>query len=384
MKKRTYWTVSVLLSFILFLIYAFFIHREDTPADGKKNGPNVNTTVKSSAGAFRFFDAQGKPERIQLPVNRIAALTGPGTLRLVNLLDASEKIVAVSDAVQESSYFYEKLKKLPIVGISKSGTPDYEAIISLKPDLILAAFWFDKEMEKLLEPEIEVVRFNIGSPATYTEDLRVLAEIMGKKQRAEDFISWYEKSVDDIKNKLATVAEEQYPRVFDFYGGDWGLSDGPPYGTYGKQNRWVPPLMEMAGAVNISRNLAGDWITVDPEFVVDQNPDVIIREVNTVASGKDAVGYDAVDTSRVKDIYDHLVTDSPLFVTKAVKSKRVHLIENTLVQTEWFLALQYMAKWFHPDLFPKLDPQKNHQEYLSRFHRINYALDRRGVFFYPR
>jgi len=41
-----------------------------------------------------------------------------------------------------------------------------------------------------------------------------------------------------------------------------------------------------------------------------------------------------------------------------------------------------MAKWFHPELFEDLDPKSIHQEYLTRFQGLDYALDEHGVFVY--
>jgi iron complex transport system substrate-binding protein len=45
--------------------------------------------------------------------------------------------------------------------------------------------------------------------------------------------------------------------------------------------------------------------------------------------------------------------------------------------------MEYMAKIFHPELFAELDPVATHQEYLTRFMRIDFNLDESGVFFYP-
>ena len=45
--------------------------------------------------------------------------------------------------------------------------------------------------------------------------------------------------------------------------------------------------------------------------------------------------------------------------------------------------IAYWAKWFHPELFADMDPQAIHQEYLTRFMRIDYDLSKHGVFAYP-
>ena len=69
---------------------------------------------------------------------------------------------------------------------------------------------------------------------------------------------------------------------------------------------------------------------------------------------------------------------------KAVEKERVYLYENELGNTpRHIVGLAYTAKWFHPDLFQDLDSQAIHQEYLTRFMRIDYDLEKYGVFVYP-
>jgi iron complex transport system substrate-binding protein len=47
------------------------------------------------------------------------------------------------------------------------------------------------------------------------------------------------------------------------------------------------------------------------------------------------------------------------------------------------IGFAYIAKWLYPDLFEDLDPKALHQEYLTRFLKLDYDLDERGVFVYP-
>jgi len=68
----------------------------------------------------------------------------------------------------------------------------------------------------------------------------------------------------------------------------------------------------------------------------------------------------------------------------AVKNGRVYVLSQDLQSgPRSFLSSEYMAKWFHPELFEDLDPQAIHQEYLTRFQGLDYDLDENGVFVYP-
>jgi iron complex transport system substrate-binding protein len=49
----------------------------------------------------------------------------------------------------------------------------------------------------------------------------------------------------------------------------------------------------------------------------------------------------------------------------------------------YFVGIEQMAKWFHPDLFGDIDPVETHQRYLSEFQGLDYDLSERGAFVYP-
>jgi iron complex transport system substrate-binding protein len=139
----------------------------------------------------------------------------------------------------------------------------------------------------------------------------------------------------------------------------------------------------MAGGMNISGELEGDWITVDSEWIIMENPDIIVREVLPHVSGWDVIGYDAKSLSAVETIWEGIVKKSALETTNAVKNKKVFIINANLEHCLWFIGLHYIAKWYHPELFADLDPQAVHQEYITKFQRIDYDLQKQGVFAYP-
>ena len=68
----------------------------------------------------------------------------------------------------------------------------------------------------------------------------------------------------------------------------------------------------------------------------------------------------------------------------AVKNGNVYIVGQELVGgPRTLVAVAYMAKWFHPELFGDLDPKAIHQEWLTRFQGLDYDLNKHGVFVYP-
>lgn len=338
---------------------------------------------KSAVGAreIRVKDKNGREVTIETPVNRIVALTPGSALSAIRALQAEKKVVGVLETITKLGVRFPVFSKLPAV--STTETPNYEDILALNPDLVIASYWMPEALEEKLEPAIPVVRLDIGPPETYAAELKTLAAILEEEELAQELIDWYQGHVKNITQRLHGITDAEKPAVFDFYGGEYGTSAGPPYGTYGKDNSWVTPTLKMAGGRNLSGEIFGDWILVDPEWVITQNPDIIIREVFSTVSGADVVGYEASDTEKISKIWDELVNESALNFTNAVKDKKVYIIGGALIQEEWFLGLQYLARWFHPERFADIDPQAIHQEFLHRFQRLDYDLSEQGVFVYP-
>lgn len=70
--------------------------------------------------------------------------------------------------------------------------------------------------------------------------------------------------------------------------------------------------------------------------------------------------------------------------SNAVKTGRVYVLPSDFYGAPRFIIqYAYLAKWFHPDMFSDLDPRALHQEYLTRFMRIDLDLSEHGVFVYP-
>ncbi|MCD4669569.1 MAG: ABC transporter substrate-binding protein, partial [Actinomycetia bacterium] len=89
------------------------------------------------------------------------------------------------------------------------------------------------------------------------------------------------------------------------------------------------------------------------------------------------------DTSEVMAMREDIMNNDVFKHTDAVKGEEIYLIESDLIAFYWFISLQYMAKWFYPELFADLDPKAIHQEFLTEFQGLDYNLEKNGVFAYP-
>jgi len=325
-----------------------------------------------------LIDCADRIVTVEKPVEMVIPMHPEITEAIISL-GAIDKIIAVADMTGQVTPPHPVIKELPKIGVLDE--VDYEKIFELEPDIVIQNYWHHiGEIEATLEPEITVIRLDLFAQPTYTEGVKKLGYILGKNDDADEFIDWYQSYMNTISERVAGLSEDDKPRVFNYCGGEYGYGEGPPYGTYGKGNVAGRALFEMTGTINIAGDLPGDWIVVDAEWVLDQNPPVILRQVFDPTK----FGYEIDDPSEAEAFREDVMTRPGIEDTDAVENEKVYLIQGDLLATEWFIGVAYVAEWFHPDLFSDLDPQAFHQEYMDRFQGIDYNIYEHGVFLYPK
>ena len=149
-------------------------------------------------------------------------------------------------------------------------------------------------------------------------------------------------------------------------------------GTFGPDNFGL--MVDLAGGHNLGSDfLPGYTGSINPEQVIASNPDIVVvtgsnwthadnaNEFVNVGPGAAAVA----DASKTE--LAHLL-DAPAFTgTTAVKTGNVHAIWHQFYTSPYqFVAVQQLAKWFHPDLFKDLDPDATFREFHDKFLPVDY------------
>jgi len=133
----------------------------------------------------------------------------------------------------------------------------------------------------------------------------------------------------------------------------------------------------------------GYKIQVDAEWLIAQNPDIIIlHAVRHTYDGKTLEpphGYDADNFAGLREGLEKFMKRPDLANVNAVKNKKVYVFTGTFRNdaSGGIIGAAYMAKIFHPELFKDMNPEAIHQEYLTRFQKLNYDLNKHGIFVYP-
>ena len=363
----------------------------DAKYDGKINPLDfiqIKLIIVGKEKELTYVDIFGEAETVNKPIERIADLSAAYWTEALRAIDATDMIVATNNYVVARDVFFPELSKLPLIGGSWH-QPDYEAILNHNPDAVVtylpqAAYWAGRkgEWEEKL-PGVHIIALGFVNPPTgnkwtdrdkyndLIQSTRKLGYILDKEDEAEEFCDWWGGYFNTIKSRTDQLTEDEKPRVY--MGWITGLYSTP--GTT-RQLR----ICDIAGGRNIAADLPS-FGEVDPEWVIEQNPDIITKNHYTKSPG---LCYQVDDPSVFSEEQDSILNRPELANVDAVKNGRVYIITPKFTNgPSTILAIAYYAKWFHPELFEDLDPEEIHQEYLDRFQPIDYDLDEHGVFAYP-
>lgn len=338
---------------------------------------NSGWLIKESPSSITILDDGGVEVCMKKEIKKVVMLGAIPLCFTIRALKAENKVVGVSDWIPRCKALLPVMGNLAdIVQVSES--INYEKIYEINPDLILVmAHYYSREIDAKLASNIPVVRLKVND----TESIAKLGKILDRESEARDYIEWIISKTTLIEERTAALEKNERKEGFFYFGGAYGMAPPPPYNTYGKDNFKVNSFIEKAGGKSITGALPGEWITVDPEWIIEKNPAMIIQDYFAL-DGNSVMGYDANDTVKVKKMMEEIVSSPAFSASDAVKNKNVHICTGLFVQVYWFIGLNYYAKWLHPELFKDIDPEAIHQEFLTKFLRLDYDLKQRGVFTY--
>ncbi|HJH32529.1 MAG TPA: hypothetical protein C5S50_10250 [Methanosarcinaceae archaeon] len=314
-------------------------------------------------------DPNGKPITIKKPVERMIVLSTYAT-EAVRSLRSTDRIVGVPTYfVTDHAGFFTELVNLPTIG---SGfKPDIESVIELEPDMVLAYATLPKpeEFEERLPESITVVHLDFTRADRMIEDFAKLGYILGKRDEAGEIADFYREFDNNINEQVGKLPDNEKPGVY--IESIWNPES--KYKAIGK-NTGTDKTVTMAGGENIAD--FDDYKTIDAEWVITQDPDVIVAQVFTGMG----CGYEHDDPSGLKAVRESIMNRPELAGVTAVKENRVYCISiQVTTKPRYFVGVAYLTKWFHPEIFADFDTQAKHEEYLEKYQGVPYQ----GIYVYP-
>lgn len=217
-----------------------------------------------------------------------------------------------------------------------------------------------------------------------------LGYILDARDEAADYVSWHSGLIERLKSRTEVLSDDDKPSVLV---AAYPEKDEKTVFTYARIDT-LSQMVSLAGGRTIARDLpqflqSAYRIEVDPEWVIQENPDyVILLVVPITYSGllmDPPSGYETDDPSGMMEALEEFKSRPEFSNLDAVKNDRVYIISGNLRNdaTKGLLGSAYLARILQAQAFQDLDPEALHQEYLTEIQGLDYDLNEHGVFIYP-
>ena len=314
------------------------------------------TEAANSAGETTVFvDDIGREVELSLPVTR-ACVANRYNNELIRAVGAGDCVVGVDIYTSQDSVYWPRFGEEETFGKDEY---DYEKIIALDPQVLVMPKngVIEESIEKLEPFGIQVVVITGWDNADVPKQIRLCGELFGREEEAEELVQFYQEPVNYISRQLEQVKERK--TVYWEYGGDYTTC------IPGTSNDGWHNMIQMAGGENIfgDASLAGK--DIDPEQILEADPDLIVK----IYAGE-VVGNSGVFTAPPQEEFAgkaQIMLARPGWKDlTAVQEGNFYL--NTAFMSGGLgkmVGAAYMAKWLYPELMTDLDPDQIFADWMA-------------------
>ena len=270
-------------------------------------------------------DMEGTEFTVPKKIERIVS-TAPSNTEILIGLGLGDKIVGVDKYSADVKGLNPDIPKIDF------RNPDAEAILALKPDIIIAS-GHNREGK---EDPFKVLK-DAGIPVVYIptsesmdgiyEDINFLAKLTGTEAEGNKMVDSMKSEVNKIKAIGETIKDKK--TVY------FEIGSGSKLYSFGNDT-FLNSLLNIVGAENIFANEKG-WISPSEEAVIKANPDVILTNESYIENATD------------------LIAERPGWNTiTAVKDNQIFLVDNNASSrgSQYVInALKQMAKDIYPEQY---------------------------------
>ncbi len=255
----------------------------------------------------------------------------PNTTEILFAVGAGDNVIGVTTFAD----YPEKATKVEKIGTITE--PNIEKIITMEPDLVIAASVNKIEtVERLKELNIKVAGFSSDSVEIAIENIQKIGLLTGNQEKADQIAIDMKNKIDLIKNLVEEhLKTNEKPKVF------YELWNDPLF-TAGKNN-FVDDLIQMAGGTNIGRLAEGQWPQYSLEKLLMEDPEVYI---STPHSAQMQVSVEAVKSrERFQPI-------------SAIQNDRIYIIDANILNRaspRLITGLELVTKAVFPELSEQVD-----------------------------
>lgn len=333
-----------------------------------------------------FTDMLGREVTLSTNIKRIALVRTMDIYMLSSVLgkELDTKLVAVGESFKNDdidgynmfSKVYKNLDTMKELGSVYDDAINVESVVDLNPDIIIVdKQFFNKNcIQKMVSAGLPVVFMDNNSDPFYgpLKSMQMVGKMLGKESKANEMFNYAKGKTDTVLERVQKVVSSgtKKPVLYWECGNvapdKVGQTDGDVKTSWGY-------VWDKLGADSISIGVTGQ--PLNAEKVLSSNPDIIIIGGANWSPTDNIMrlGFFATEQSANEhlNLYTQRAGWSDL---NAIKNGRLYALHyNLYIRPYGFAGVEEMAKMLYPTEFSDLDPDKDIQEFFTKYMEMPYS-----------
>ncbi|WP_127061772.1 ABC transporter substrate-binding protein [Veillonella sp. 3627] len=376
------------LSSVFLLIVSLVLTACGGPSDGKKDAAQSGKNIE-------ITDVTGQTVTLKKPAERVVvqwSASGGAFLTMAALegKDVAKTIVGIdpmlskfrTDMWNQFKKDVPELEKIPVIGTVNDKTFDTEKVISLNPDVIFIPLNMKDQYESDYKPKLDAagittiyIDYHAEKLENHQKSIEAIGKALGKEERAEEIKTFYTDRITKVLDRVKAINKTK-PTVYIEAGNEGPETFGV---SYSEKVAWGALATRVGGDL-ITKDVVKSAEPVNPEFVLDRNPDIIMITGSywPKKASSMRLGFDT-DEARSQELLKAFTTERKGWDTlKAVTNKQVFSAHHGLPREVYDVAVfEYLAKTFYPEEFSDVNPENTLKEFYDKFLPFTYG----GIWF---
>lgn len=376
------------LATVFLLIVSMLIAACGGPSETKKDTAQNNKPIEITDVTGRTVTLKKPAERVVLqwsgaggPFFTISALMGKDTPKVIAGMDTSLQDYR-ADMWKHFTTEMPELAKISVVGTIGDKTFNAEQVVALNPDVIFIPVDLKDQYESDAKAKMDAagiqtiyIDYHAEKLESHQKSIEAIGKALGKEERAAEIKKFYTDRVTRVLDRVSKINKPK-PTVYI----EVGINGPEEFGNSFSGNYSWGALATMAGADVITKDAIKKSSPINPEFVLEKNPDIIMIMGSYWPKKPTSMrlGFEATEASSQELLKAFTTERQGWSELKAVENKQVYSAHHGLPREVFDAAVfEYLAKTFYPEEFADVDPEATLKEFYDKFLPFSYS----GIWF---
>lgn len=376
------------LATVFLLIVSMLIAACGGPSETKKDSSQMNKPIEITDVTGRTVTLKKPAERVVLqwsgaggPFFTISALMGKDTPKVIAGMDTSLQDYR-ADMWKHFTTEMPELAKIPVVGTIGYKTFNAEQVVALNPDVIFIPVDLKDQYESDAKAKMDAagiqtiyIDYHAEKLESHQKSIEAIGKALGKEERAAEISKFYTDRVTRVLDRVSKINKPK-PTVYL----EVGMNGPEEFGNSFSSNYSWGALATMAGADVITKDVIKKTSPINPEFILEKNPDIIMIMGSYWPKKPTSMrlGFEATEASSQELLKAFTTERQGWSDLKAVENKQVYSAHHGLPREVFDAAVfEYLAKTFYPEEFKDVDPEATLKEFYDKFLPYSYS----GIWF---